>query len=91
MTAARKDGNPAWTDLASRDERPTVQQQTIGAVFNILRKHQAHLQGDVSEKIGENKKDHRNSLRHHEKSYEKSPVNSPQFHRNMHHMQGDIS
>ena len=91
VTAARKGGNPPGRILLEVTSGQRSGVKLWVQSLTILGKHQTHLQDDVAEKSGENKKDHRNSLRHHEKSYEKAPVNSPQFHRNMHHVQGDIS
>jgi hypothetical protein len=81
---------PLWADLDQRDERPVVRRQTIGSAFTILGKHRTHLQDSGAERSGENKKDQRKNLNHHKKVMRKPPLNSPQFHRNAHHVEGVI-
>jgi len=90
-TAARKDGNPPGRILlrVTSDQRSGVKLWVQS--LTILGKHQTHLQDDVAEKSGENKKDHQNSLRQHEGILPKGSVNPHQFFRDTHHVKSVIS
>jgi hypothetical protein len=90
VMAARKDGNPPGRILlrVASDQRQASKLWIQS--LTILGKHRTRLQDCIAEKSGEDKKDQSNNLKHHQGILPKASVNPPQFHRNMHHVQGVI-
>ena len=91
VTAARKNGNPPGWILLRVTSGQWSGVGAIGFNLTLLGKHQTHFQDCVAEKSGENKKDPRKNLRHHEGILPKGSVNQPQFFRDAHHMKDVIS